>query len=172
MVNNQVYLFIIFVIDGFIVGLLFDFFRILRKSFNTKDFIIYIQDILFWIFTGILVLYTMYKYSDGELRFFMIIGIILGFMLYILTISKYIIKVSVIILNILKKIIVFIVNILTYPFKFIIFIIKKFLNTTKKIVFRPILKYFNKIVKYMYKYARKIEKNRGFFEKKEKYNNV
>ena len=52
------------------------------------------------------------------------------------------------------------------------FLIKKIINMTKKIIFRPILKKFNKIVNFLYKYTRKIEKNRGFFEKKEKYNNV
>ncbi len=49
MINEQVKLFFIFIINGLIIGLLFDFFRILRKSFNTKDLITYIQDIIFWI---------------------------------------------------------------------------------------------------------------------------
>lgn len=51
MINNQAYLFLIFTINGILIGLLFDFFRILRRSFNTKDIITYIQDIVFWILT-------------------------------------------------------------------------------------------------------------------------
>ena len=39
--NNQAYLFLIFSLNGFIIGVLFDFFRILRKSFKTKDIITY-----------------------------------------------------------------------------------------------------------------------------------
>lgn len=53
MIGNQANLFLIFTINGVIIGLLFDFFRILRKSFNTKDFVTYIEDILFWILTRI-----------------------------------------------------------------------------------------------------------------------
>ena len=39
MINNQGYLFIIFTIDGVLIGILFDLFRILRKSFKTNDFV-------------------------------------------------------------------------------------------------------------------------------------
>lgn len=49
MISNQANLFLIFTINGIVIGLLFDFFRILRKSFNTNDIITYIEDILFWI---------------------------------------------------------------------------------------------------------------------------
>lgn len=51
MISNQANIFLIFTINGVIIGLLFDFFRILRRSFNTKDIITYIEDILFWILT-------------------------------------------------------------------------------------------------------------------------
>ena len=47
MVENQAYLFLIFIINGIVIGLLFDIFRILRKSFKTSDIITYVQDILF-----------------------------------------------------------------------------------------------------------------------------
>ena len=77
MAGNQTYLFIVFTIVGIIIGVLFDIFRILRKSFKTKDIVTYMEDILFWILTGIIILFSMYKFSNGELRFFMIIGIIM-----------------------------------------------------------------------------------------------
>ena len=49
MITNQAYLFLIFVINGLLIGLLFDFFRILRLSFKTRDFVTYIeQELLFY----------------------------------------------------------------------------------------------------------------------------
>ena len=60
MITNQAYLFLIFVINGLLIGLLFDFFRILRLSFKTRDFVTYIEDIIFWIITGIIVLYSIF----------------------------------------------------------------------------------------------------------------
>ena len=92
MAENQAYLFVIFTFVGMIIGILFDFFIILRKTFKTKDIITYIEDIIFWIMTGIIIIHSMYKLCDGELRFFMIIGIVLGTAIYMLTISRYVNK--------------------------------------------------------------------------------
>ena len=36
MISNQAYIFIIFVIVGFVIGIIFDFFRILRKAIKQK----------------------------------------------------------------------------------------------------------------------------------------
>ena len=110
MVYDQLYLFIIFTLDGILIGVLFDFFRILRKSFNTNDVVTYIEDICFWILTGILIIYFMYMFSDGELRLFMVLGLIMGIAFYILTFSRYVIKFSVKLLHIIFKPIFYILN--------------------------------------------------------------
>ena len=124
MVSNQANLFIIFSLVGVIIGLLFDTFRILRKVYSTNDILTCIEDILFWILTGIIIIYSMYRFCDGELRFFMILGIIFGTIIYLLTISRYIIKFFTIIFNIIKKTII-------YPITLIH-------NITRKVIFRPI----------------------------------
>lgn len=125
MVLNQANLFLIFSLEGVIIGLIFDIFRILRKSFKTNDIITYIEDVLFWIITGILILYSIFIFNYGEIRFFMFVGIFLGAMLYMLLISKYVIKVSVSVINFFKKIIIFIFRIVKFPFEFIYKILKK-----------------------------------------------
>ena len=158
MAGNQTYLFIVFTIVGIMIGILFDIFRILRKSFKTNDIVTYIEDFLFWILTGIIILFSMYKFSNGELRFFMIVGIIIGTLMYMITFSKYIIKISVFIINIIKRIII-------YPFN----IMKKIL---KKIIFRPIFIICINFKKNFINFVKKNKKNRGFFIKKEKYNNI
>lgn len=128
MVSNQANLFLIFVIDGFIIGLLFDAFRILRKSFKTLDIVTAIEDIVFWIITGILLLYTIFVFNNGEIRFFMFIGIFIGTLLYMILISKYIIKASVTIIKILKKVVTFIFKIVVFPIQNIYKIIKNILR--------------------------------------------
>ena len=158
MAGNQIYLFIVFTIVGIIIGILFDIFRILRKSFKTNDIVTYIQDIFFWILTGIIILFSMYKFSNGELRFFMIIGIIMGTLMYMITFSKYVIKISVFIINKIKKSIV-------YPIK----VIEKIL---KKIIIRPIFIICISFKKNIINFVKKNKKNRGIFVKKEKYNNI
>lgn len=135
---KELYTFLMFILTGLAIGILFDIFRILRRSFKTKDFITYIEDILFWVFTGIILLYSIFTFNNGELRGFVFIGVLLGIILYILTLSKYLIKICVYTVNIIKKIIIF-------PIKLLV-------NLVKKIFIIPL----NKIIVTIKKYLKKI----------------
>ena len=99
---NQLYTLFVFILSGAVIGILFDLFRILRKSFKTPDIITYIEDILFWILTGLFLLYIIFKYSFGQLRIYMFVSLIIGIVIYFLTISKYFIKLNVKIIRIYK----------------------------------------------------------------------
>ena len=145
MVTNQAYLFLIFIVNGIIIGLLFDFFRISRRVIKTNDFITYIEDILFWILTGFIVLYSIFIFNNGELRLYMFVGILLGTIFYMLFISSYIIKVNVTIINFIIKIL----KTLLIPFK----IIYKILRKT---ILRPITFLFINIRKSSTKFITKI----------------
>lgn len=119
MAINQAYLFLIFAFNGVIIGLILDFFRIIRKTFKTSNVITYIEDILFWILTGISIIFFMYNFSDGAIRLFMIIALLLGFIIYILSISKFVIKIFVFSINILKDFFKTIIKIGAIPAKLI-----------------------------------------------------
>lgn len=135
--NNQLYIFFIFILNGFLIGILFDIFRILRKTFKTEDFITYLEDFLFWIITGFLVIFSLFKFNNGELRGYIFIGILFGVIIYILLFSKIFIDVNLYIINIIKKIIHYV----------IIIPIKALYTTIKKYVFTPSFR--------LYKYLRK-----------------
>ena len=125
--QNQAYVFAIFIINGFLIGILFDIFRILRKSFKTPDFITYIEDILFWILSALLLLYSIFKFNNGELRMYIFLGIISGFIVYSLIFSKLFIDISVYSIKFIKKLI----NML------IIVPVKFFIRTINKIIYKP-----------------------------------
>lgn len=125
MITNQAYLFLIFIVNGLIIGLLFDIFRILRLSFKTKDFVTYIEDIVFWILTGFIVLYSVFVFNNGEIRFFIFLGIALGVLLYMTIFSSSIIKSSVFVIDIFKKVFGKIFGFFSVPFLFISKFIKK-----------------------------------------------
>ena len=74
--TNQLYVFTIFIITGILTGVLFDIFRIFRKSFLTPDWLTRIEDILFWLLTGLLILYTIFNFNNGEIRFYLFLGIV------------------------------------------------------------------------------------------------
>ncbi len=125
--NNfeQLYSFLIFTLVGVIISIIFDIFRILRKTFKTPDMITYIEDILFWIITGFIILSSIFLFNNGELRLYIFIGMAIGILLYMLFISKYFIKINVFIINVIKNIINKILHILLKPIKFICSILRK-----------------------------------------------
>ena len=94
MVENQTYLFIVFSLTGIGLGVLFDFFRALRKTFKTPDLVTYLEDIIYWILAGIIVLYNVWFFNDGEIRIYMILGILIGAVIYTLTLSTIFIKIK------------------------------------------------------------------------------
>ena len=123
--TRQIYLFILFIFNGSIIGVFFDIFRILRKSFKTNDLITSIQDILFCVITGIFLIYSIFIFNNGEIRLYVIIGLLIGLSLYMLLLSKHIIKISVCIIKFLKKIFSFVIHIISVPIKILISILKK-----------------------------------------------
>lgn len=124
-VYNQLFCLGVFTITGILIGVLFDIFRILRKSFHTSDWVTYIQDILFWILAGTLMLFSIFTFNNGEIRSYVFIGILIGVVIYMLALSKLFVKSSVTIILFFKKI-------LSYP----IHLIEK---VTKIIIINPIL---------------------------------
>ena len=141
MITNQAYIFMIFILIGIIIGVIFDFFRVLRKTIKTKDIITYIEDIIFCLLTGIILLYSIFNFNNGEIRIYMFIALILGIITYILTISKYFIKINVFILKkileIIKIPIRFLDKIIHKIFKPISFIIINLRRNLSKINFIP-----------------------------------
>lgn len=128
---SQLYVLLIFLLSGVFIGVLFDIFRVFRRSFKTPDFITYTQDVLFWILTGIYIIYIILQYGDGKIRIYMIIGLIIGFVLYITIASKYFIKINVKIIDIIKTVISKIISFLLFPIKMIF-------KVLHKILFKPI----------------------------------
>lgn len=116
---NQLFLFFVFFIDGILIGFVLDFFRIWRKSFSTSDIMTYIQDAAMCLIIGIILLYSMFFYNNGEIRLYLFISSIIGFILYILLLSKLVITINVKIVKFIKEIVKFIINIILAPIKFI-----------------------------------------------------
>ena len=105
---NQLYILLSFFLAGISIGILFDIFRITRKSFKTPNIITYIEDTLFWILTGLIILATTVICTAGQIRLYMILMLITGAFIYFLLVSKYFININVKIIKILKSIFRFI----------------------------------------------------------------
>ncbi len=108
---SQEEVFLLFFIIGIIIGLLFDFFKVLRKSFKTKDIITFIEDLLFLFASGSLIVFGIIKLNNGEVRFYLFLGISFGILIYSLTISKLYAIILYEFVRICKKIVMFFVKI-------------------------------------------------------------
>ena len=119
MIYDQCKTFCVFFVVGILIGIIFDFFRALRKNFKTNNIIIYIEDILFFIIIGALFLKSVLIFSFGEIRFYIFIAIIFGIITYVLTIEKICMIIFETFLYSIKKIILILITILKIPIKFI-----------------------------------------------------
>ena len=157
---NQAYLFLIFIVNGFLIGIVFDIFRILRRSFKTSNYITYLEDIIFWIISTTIVLYSLFIFNNGQFRAYIFIGIFLGIVIYILFFSKYIINISVKIIKFAKSVIIKLFKIILYPIRFMI-------NAIKGLIIKPINKIYKIIIKFFKKLLKKINKRDKILQNKE-----
>lgn len=121
--NNleQLINFFYFIATGVFLSIIFDIFRILRRTIKTSDIITNIEDIIFGIITGVIILMSIFLFNNGELRLYIFIGISIGISLYMIFISKYFIKINVAIINFIKKTVILILK----PFKILMLFIKR-----------------------------------------------
>lgn len=115
MIANQVFVFFWSIVIGAILALIFDFFRISRRKGRTKNWVVYVQDVFYWIIVAIMIIASAFITNDGELRGYMFIGYGIGAIFYLILFSKILIKIISGILdfieNIVKKFIECIVKI-------------------------------------------------------------
>lgn len=100
---SQEQIFILFFIIGLIIGIIFDFFRAIRKNFKSSDFTTLIEDIVFLGFTTFLIIFSVIRINGGEVRFYLFLAIFFGILLYSLTISNLCVIIFSVIVRICKK---------------------------------------------------------------------
>lgn len=162
-VYHQLICLLLFGVTGIVIGILFDIFRIWRRSFKTADWLTCLQDILFWLLTGLIVLFSIFQFNHGEIRSYVFIGIAIGVILYMLAISRFIVKNCVKVIQWMKKM-------LAYPIKKILQLIKKIFQKPIKFLHNlsnKIKNNFNKKYLNMTKKDKKIHRKRSNFKEKE-----
>ena len=145
--NNEISVFLIFIIVGILLALLFDIFRILRKSFKTSDLITVIEDICYWIIAGTFLIYSVFVYNNGELRLYIFLGIGIGIIFYLAIASKFVISLCVKLINKLKSIIKKLIKILLIPINYVVTFFHKSISKPISFIIINLKKSFNIISK-------------------------
>lgn len=79
---------------GVVLGFAYDIFRILRMIVNSKNISIFIQDVLYFIISGIITFWFVLYFNSGDSRFYILVGEAIGWILYHLTIGNLIYRCS------------------------------------------------------------------------------
>lgn len=92
-VNQELVLFLLSCIFGAAYGVLYDIFRTLRIILPHNSMLVAAEDIAFLVIYGITLSLFASAFSLGQVRFYFVIGNILGFLLYIATVGHIVIGV-------------------------------------------------------------------------------
>lgn len=117
-ITSELIIFSSFFICGIILGIIFDFFRALRKFLHKGIFPVAVTDILFWIISLGVSAYCVFYINNGLLCTFVIAGFLLGIVLYFLSVSCMIFNVFFKIIDILSKFLHLFFKILLTPLQF------------------------------------------------------
>ncbi len=136
-ISQETTVFLIFVVIGMLFSVIFDVFRAIRKVTKFKNRTIYIQDILYFLIIGLILLLVIVNYMDTELRVYLILAIILGVVIYISTVGNLVVNLIIKLIKVSREVVEFLVlpiTLYTQIFEKEIVILKKYvIKCCKKI---------------------------------------
>ena len=86
-VRQQALYFLLSILSGMLTGVVFDFVRALRNELNSR-FLKNLLDLVFVIAAGTIITVFLFCTNGIQLRFFIILGIVLGIVLYFFTLTR------------------------------------------------------------------------------------
>ncbi|MDX9871998.1 MAG: spore cortex biosynthesis protein YabQ [Clostridia bacterium] len=116
-VAEQITVFIMLVILGLAIGLIYDFYRVLRRVHGLKKKGTNIGDAFFWLVVTVCTYIFLLKILWGEVRFYVFISMAIGFILYIKVGSPFIFRKLFYLYNFIIKMIKTTIRLVVIPFK-------------------------------------------------------
>ena len=124
-IGYQVLIFALCCLCGIVIAMVFDTFRISRRIVRTGILVTCIEDLLFWLAATVILFALSLKFNNGEIRWYMFVGIALGAVVYFKTASEYIIRFFVVVVKFTKVIIFKTLYFAFFPFRFLLRLINK-----------------------------------------------
>lgn len=101
--NTQLYSFFISCIFGIGYCIFYDIFRSLRKVKKHSAIVVFLEDIIYFSIIGIVTFLLQLAFSAGEIRLYLLFGILLGFIVWNFTVSKFLIMILVFLIKYIMK---------------------------------------------------------------------
>lgn len=99
---------------GVIILVIYDVLRIFRRVFPHSNVWIGIEDFFYWIAVSFFIFSILFRVNNGSVRWFSVIGIFLGMVLYNITLSPFLVKY---ISFVLKKVRSYVEKVLRFLFR-------------------------------------------------------
>lgn len=113
---------------GFIMGIFYDLFRIVRISISSGKIATIFSDILYCIFLCFSLMLFCLTVNEGEIRLYILLGSLAGFFVYYFSLGVIIFSFSEKLISTIKRIIKSVFKVILYPFRLIFGILRKLFN--------------------------------------------
>lgn len=124
MANENVFLFYALLM-GIFITFVYDLLRVFRRVVPHGNFLISLEDIGFWIYCAAKVFLLMYHESDGTLRWFAVLGALVGMTAYKKLVSSFFVKYASLLIKKVLQIMGKVGSILTRPLRVLLTKAKK-----------------------------------------------
>jgi spore cortex biosynthesis protein YabQ len=113
--SRQTLLFLSTVGVGAVIGVLYDLFRVLRKTAAHNNAVVQMEDLIFWLAATLLMFYFMLVKNYGEIRFFAVLGVAVGMALYFCTVSRWLVGALVALTDYIKRVVAAVIRLVLWP---------------------------------------------------------
>lgn len=169
---SQELIFLISLLGGFFLGLLWDFYRLLRHYFKLGRVALILGDILYCITSLFLGLNIIYNISWGNIRLYIVLAFIIGAILYICFLSDIILSSFIYVIDYIILIIKRVFTLIIKPIHFFIKWLKNLL-IPYKIVLKEKIEQNKKRISNRYKgYIKTVEDKKRMRLKKKKIERI
>jgi len=117
--SGQAISFLVSALGGFILGVVYDIFRVFRRIVRHKTAFTTVTDAVFWIISTLLMFYILLYINSGQFRGYFVLGAVLGCVIYLCTLSPLFIKLSLAVLYKIKRLILIVTEAVTAPFRWL-----------------------------------------------------
>lgn len=114
---DELYIFLIAINYGLILGGIYDFYRVFRYFSKPKKILTAVEDILFWIIITLIIFTFLVNKTNGIIRGFVLLGFAIGYLIYFKAISKYSYSLLKIVFKLIFDLISEIIIVILYPFR-------------------------------------------------------
>jgi len=164
---SQEYMLIVSIMSGMFLGFIWDAYRLIRHYIKFGPFKTAIGDMAYWIISVYLSIQIIYDISYGNLRFFILIGFLLGALLYFYGISNYILKIFIFCIDFIIALINKFISFMVYPIKCFVDKIREIIHPIKIKVEINVNKAKRRYKFFKFK-LKKVSKNRKMLYNKKK----